>query len=54
MVGQENEMHRGATIRAQGHKTMEQIPEGLSQQAMTGPTKVLDVTAGVQNRVAKI
>jgi hypothetical protein len=32
----------------------EKIPEGLSQQTMTGPTKGLNVTTGLQNQAAKI
>jgi hypothetical protein len=32
----------------------EQIPKGLSQQTMMGSTKVLDVTTGAWNWVAKI
>jgi hypothetical protein len=32
-----------------GHKTMEQIPGGLSQQTMMGPKKGLNVTTDVQN-----
>ncbi len=44
MVGKENQTHRYATVGhgPQDHK--EQIPGGLSQQTMTGPTKGLNVT----------
>ncbi len=31
-----------------------QIPEGLSQQTMTGPKKGLNATTGLKNQVAKI
>jgi hypothetical protein len=32
----------------------EQIPKGLSQQAMAGPTAALNVTTGAWNQAAKI
>jgi hypothetical protein len=53
MVGKENQMHHYATVGCglQDHK--EQIPWDLSQQTMTGPTKGLNVTTGLPNRVAK-
>jgi hypothetical protein len=44
MVGKENQTHHDATMPQSGHKNKEHIPKGLSQQTMTGPTKVLDVT----------
>jgi hypothetical protein len=48
MVGKENLTHRYATLGhgPQDHK--EQIPRGLSQQTMTGPTKGLNVTTNLQ------
>jgi hypothetical protein len=46
MVGKENKMHHDATIGPASQDYKEQIPEGLSQQTMTGPTKVLDITTG--------
>ena len=54
MVGKENQMHRYATVGRGSQNHKEQIPGGLSQQTMTGPTKGLNVTTGLQNRVAKI
>ena len=54
MVGEENQMHRYATVSRGSQDHKEQIPGGLSQQTMTGPTKGLNVTTGVQNQVAKI
>ena len=43
-----------STLRPKTLYGKEQIPEGLIQQTMMGPTKVLDVTTGVQNKVAKL
>jgi hypothetical protein len=54
-VGKENQMHCDATMpQATRLYGKEQIPKGLSQLTMMGPTNVLDVTTGAQNRVAKI
>ncbi len=38
-----------------GHKAIgkEQIPKGLSQQTMMGPTKGLNVTTSLQNQITK-
>jgi hypothetical protein len=49
MVGKENQMHRDATIGPRSQDYKEQIPKGLSQKTMMGPTKALDVTNGAQN-----
>ncbi len=49
MVGKENQTHHDATIPRSQDYGKEQIPDGLSQQTMTGPTKVLDVTSGARN-----
>jgi hypothetical protein len=49
MVGKENQMYCDATIGPGSQAYKEQIPEGLSQQTMTGPTKGLDVTTSAQN-----
>jgi hypothetical protein len=46
-------MHRYATVGRGPQDHKEQIPRGLSQQTMMGPTKGLNVTTGSQNRVAK-
>jgi hypothetical protein len=46
MVGKENQMHRDATIGPGSLAYKEQIPEGLSQQTMMGPTKGLNVITG--------
>jgi hypothetical protein len=54
MVGKKNQTHRDATIGPGSQAYKEQIPEGLSQQTMTSPTKGLDVTTGAQNQVAKM
>jgi hypothetical protein len=54
MVGRENQIHRDTNSPPPGHKTMEQIPGGLSQQTMTGPTKGLNVTTDARNQVAKL
>jgi hypothetical protein len=54
MVGKENQTHRDANIGPGSQDYKEQILKGLSQQTMAGPTKILDVTTGVQNQVAKI
>jgi hypothetical protein len=54
MVGKENQTHRYATVGRGSQDYKEQIPGGLSQQTMTGPTKGLNATTGLRNRVAKI
>jgi hypothetical protein len=54
MVGKENQMHRYATEGHGSQDYKEQIPGGLSQQTMTGPTIGLNVTTDVQNQVTKI
>jgi hypothetical protein len=54
MVGKENQIHRYATEGRGSQDYKEQIPRGLSQQTMMGPTKGLNVTTGAQNQVAKI
>jgi hypothetical protein len=54
MVGKQNQTHRYTTVGGGSQDFKEQIPEGLSQQTMTGPTKGLNVTTGLQNQVAKI
>ena len=54
MVGKENQMHCYATVGRGSQDYKEQIPGGLSQQTMMGPMKGLNVTTGLQNRVAKI
>jgi hypothetical protein len=54
MVDKENQMHRDATIGPGSQAYKEQIPKGLSQQTMMGPTKGLDVTTSARNQVAKI
>ncbi len=43
-----------ATIGPMSQDYNEQILNGLIQKKMTGPTKGLDATTGVQNRVVKI
>jgi hypothetical protein len=40
MVGKENQMHHYATVGRGSQDYKEQIPGGLSQQTMMGPTKV--------------
>ncbi len=54
MVGKENQMHLYATEGCGSQDYKEQIPGGLSQQIMTGPTTGLNGTTGAQNQVAKI
>jgi hypothetical protein len=54
MVGKENQTEMGTNMPRVTRLHKEQIPKGLSQQTVMGPTKVLDVTTSVQNRVAKI
>jgi hypothetical protein len=49
VVGKENQTHRDANRPRVTKLDKEQIPEGLSQQIMRGPTKGLNVTAGAQN-----
>jgi hypothetical protein len=49
LVSKENQTHCNANRPRVTRLHMEQIPEGLSQQTMMGPTKVLDVTTGVQD-----
>jgi hypothetical protein len=48
MVGKENQIHCNANRPRPGHKTMEHISRGLSQQTMTGPTKGLNVTTNAR------
>jgi hypothetical protein len=49
MVDKENQMHHDATIGPKSQDYKEQIPKGLSQQTLTGPTKVIDITTGAKN-----
>jgi hypothetical protein len=46
MVGNENQTHRDANRPRVTRLDKEQIPKGLSQQTMTGPTKGLNETTG--------
>jgi len=46
-VGKENQTHRYATVGHGSQDYKEQIPWGLSQQTMMGPTKGLNVTTGL-------